>query len=98
MAVAILQFISAYLDHLAQLRRAASAAQQVQQPAQLFATSWNAGRLRLPADYLYSVQDPATGTLVQCAPWCDASVSDEARANIRPNSLAEYFLVSYLDE
>ena len=23
---------------------------------------------------------------------------DEARANIRPNSLAEYFLVSYLDE
>jgi NAD+ diphosphatase len=23
---------------------------------------------------------------------------DEARANIRPDSLAEYFLVSYLDE
>ena len=29
---------------------------------------------------------------------CAWFTRDEARANIRPNSLAEYFLVSYLDE
>lgn len=74
-----LDFISAYLSSLAADRRAASAAQAQQSPAQAFAAAWNCAQLRLPAPYIYEQLDPATGALVTRAPWCDASVSDDGR-------------------
>lgn len=74
-----LDFLAAYFGHLSDERRAASAAQQVQQPAAQFAAAWNAAQLRLPAPYIYEQLDPATGALVTRAPWCDASVSDDGR-------------------
>lgn len=69
-----LDFLAAYFGHLSDERRAASAAQQVQQPAAQFAAAWNRGQLRLPAAYVYSVEDPVTGATAEAAPWCDAAV------------------------
>lgn len=69
-----LDFLSSYISGLAADRRAATAAQVQQQPAQLFAAAWNRGQLRLPAAYVYSVEDPVTGATAEAAPWCDAAV------------------------
>ena len=77
MAVAILQFISSYLDALVQQRRAASAAQAQQSPAQLFAAAWNTGRFQLPESYIYTVEDPVSGAQAEAVPWCDAAVDSD---------------------
>lgn len=69
-----LDAFSSYLDHLAADRRAAAAAQQVQQPAAQFAAAWNGGQLRIPPSYIYTVVDPVTGATAEAAPWCDAAV------------------------
>ncbi len=75
----LFSYISSIVDARVQQHRAASAAQQVQAPAQAFAAAWNSAQLRLPAQFIYEQQDPATGVPVTCAPWCDASVSDDGR-------------------
>lgn len=77
--MAFLSFLSAYLDSLVQQRRASSDVQAQQAPASQFAAAWNAAQLRLPAQYLYEQLDPVSGQSVVCAPWCDASVSDDGR-------------------
>ena len=74
----VLQFLSSYIsdyiDSRAQQRRETAAAQAQQSPAQAFAAAWNRGQLRLPAAYVYSVEDPVTGATAEAAPWCDAAV------------------------
>lgn len=72
--MAFLDFLFSYLDHLAQQRRAASAAQAQQVPAQRFAAAWNAtgGIEPLRA----TVQDPVRGP-VTYFPVCDAAMSDD---------------------
>lgn len=86
----LLQFISSYLDALVQQRRASSDVQAQQAPAAQFAAAWNGAQLRLPADLIYIVQDPVMGASVQCAPWCDASISDDGRLllalTVRPDA------------
>lgn len=77
-----LDFLSSYISGLAADRRAASAAQQVQQPAQAFAAAWNRGQLRLPADYLYTVEDPVTGATATAAPHCDAAVDSDGQLRL----------------
>lgn len=72
----ILRFLFEYLTHLAADRRAATAAQAQQQPAQSFAAAWNAGQLRLPSSFLYDVTDPVSGATATAAPWCDAAIDD----------------------
>lgn len=72
----LLQFISSYLDALVQQRRAASAAQAQQAPASQFAAAWNGRRLRIPAAYIYTVEDPVSGAQAEAAPWCDAAIDD----------------------
>lgn len=75
-------YISDYRNARAQQRRAASAAQQAQQPAAQFAAAWNGGQLRLPSSYLYDVTDPVSGATATAAPWCDAAVDDAGRLRL----------------
>lgn len=77
-----LDFLFAYLDSLVQQRRADSAAQAQQVPAQLFAAAWNSGQLRLPSSYLYDVTDPVSGATATAAPWCDAAVDSDGQLRI----------------
>lgn len=74
--MALLDFISDYIDSRTQQRRETAAAQAQQAPAQQFAAAWNCGQLRVPSAYIYSVTDPVTGATAEAAPWCDAAVDD----------------------
>lgn len=70
----LFSYISSIIDARTQQRRAASAAQQVQQPAQQFAAAWN--RAGGPEPLRATVQDPVRGPVV-FFPVCDAAMSDD---------------------
>ena len=80
--MAFLDFLFSYLDHLAQQRRAASAAQAQQAPAAQFAAAWNAGCLQLPSAFIYDVQDPVSGATATAFPWCDAALDSDGQLRL----------------
>lgn len=77
-----LDFLAAYFGHLSDERRAASAAQAQQSPAQSFAAAWNAGRLQLPSAFIYDVQDPVSGATATAFPWCDAALDSDGQLRL----------------